>query len=153
MSFIHGTFETQVSGKQFPGVSAQVLGFRNQVSGSRCQVTGFGFQVPGSRYQVTGVRFQVPGARFHAPCCWRDHVSDFKDLVPRQNVENLHTKDVLRLSGNYELTNSTLILSLARFKYKKNFQVFTAMVPEIRTYKYRSSHSEVSLKLVVSKRN
>ena len=82
------------------------------------------FQVPGPRCQVPGVRCQVPG--FHVPYS-RDDVSNFRDLVPRQNVENLYIKIILRLNGNYEPTNTfftTLIFSLARFKRKKNISSF-----------------------------
>ena len=69
-----------------------------QVAGSRCQVSG-------SRLRVSGVRCQVSDARLQVSCTWFhvhaqglkdqiavDHVSDFRDLVQRQNVENLPLK-------------------------------------------------------------
>ena len=125
----NGRFEKQVSG-------AQVLGFRCQVPSFRCQVRRF--QVSSSRFQVPRVRGQWPGVRCLTPgsMCHtqgikdqiiRDHVSDFRDLVPRQNVENLHIKNILRLNGNYELTNTfftTLMFSLACFNRKKNISSF-----------------------------
>ena len=64
---------------------------------------------------------------------------DFRDLIPRGSVENLHIKNILRLNGNYELRNTfftTLIFSLAGFKREKNISNFTTMAPEKRRYKY-----------------
>ena len=90
------------------------------------------FQVSVARFQVrrcqgSGARCHMPGSMCHAQSIKdqiaRDHVSDFRDLGPRQDVENLHIKNILRLNGNCELKNTffiTLIFSLARFKRKKN---------------------------------
>ena len=98
----------QLSDAVVPGV--RCAGFRCQVSGSRCQVLG-------SMCHAQGIKDQIV----------RDHMYDFRDLVPRGSVENLHIKNILRLNGNYELRNTfftTLIFSLARFKReKKTFQV------------------------------
>ena len=73
----NGRFEKQVSGAQVPGF--------------RCQVASFRLQVPRVRGQWPGVRCQAPGSMCHAQGIKdqiiRDHVSDFRDLVPRQNVE------------------------------------------------------------------
>ena len=84
--------EMQVLGLQVPGFRCR---------GSRCQVLGVKFQVPGVRSQVPDARCQVPGSMCHTQGIKdqiaRDHVSDFRDLVPRQNVENLHIKNILRL--------------------------------------------------------
>ena len=81
---IDGRFKTQLSGAQVPGV--RCAGFRCQVSGSRCQV-------PGSMYHAQGIKDQIA----------RDHIYNFGDLVPRQSVENLHIKNILRLNENYKL--------------------------------------------------
>ena len=113
---------------------------RFQVSGVRCEVPGVTGQVPGVRCQVPNARLQVSGARFHVPRSMlqvpgarkqvaRDIVPGFRDQVPRQNVENFHIKNVLRLNGNYklilrlngnyELTNTfftTLIFYFPRFR-------------------------------------
>ena len=101
---INGGFKTQLSGAQVPSV--RCAGFRCQVSGSKCQV-------PGSMCHAQGIKDQIA----------RDHMHDFRDLVPRQSIENLHIKNILRLNGNYELRNTffiSLIFSLGRFKREKN---------------------------------
>ena len=105
---IDGRFKTQLSGAQVPGV--RCAGFRCQVSDSRCQVPGF-------MYHAQGIKDQIA----------RDHIYNFRDLIPCRSVENLHVKNILRLNENYELRNTffnTLIFSLARFKRKKNISRF-----------------------------
>ena len=96
-----------------------------QVVGSRCQVSGSRFRMSGVRCQVSDARLQVSGTWFHVHAQGLkdqiavDHVSDFRDLIQRQNVENLHIKNILRINGNFELTNTfftMLIFSLACFK-------------------------------------
>ena len=109
---------TQVPGARFQGsgVRCQVLGPRFQGSGVRCQVSGARFHVSYFTCQVSGANDQVA----------RDYASNFRDKVPRQNVENFHIKNILhlnwnyklilRLNGNCKLTNTffiTLISSLA----------------------------------------
>ena len=89
--------------------------FKTQLSGA--QVSGARCQVPGSMYHAQGIKDQIA----------RDHIYDFRDLVARESVENLHIKNILRLNENYELRNTfltTLIFSLARFKRKKNISRF-----------------------------
>ena len=50
-------------------------------------------QDPCATLQVSGVKGQMA----------RDYVSDLRDQVPRQNFENLHIKNILRLNGNHKL--------------------------------------------------
>ena len=75
----HGRFKTQVSGAQLPGV--------------KCQVSGVSGEVPGVRCQAPSVRNQIA----------RDRLFDIRDQVPRQNVEKLDIKKILRLNRNYKL--------------------------------------------------
>ena len=61
----------------------------------RCQVRRFqvhSFQVPGASCITT---IQVSGARDQVA---REHVPEFRDQVPHQNVKNFHIKNILRLN-------------------------------------------------------
>ena len=129
MFFVYTKRQVRKAGVRCTGSRFQVPGSKFQVPGA--QVPGVKFQVPRVRGQWPGVRCLTPGSMCHAQGIKdqiiRDHVSDFRDLVPRQNVENLHIKNILRLNGNYELTNTfftTLMFSLARFNRKKNISSF-----------------------------
>ena len=113
----------------------QVSDARFQVSGSRC--AGSMCQVPSVRFQVPGVRGQVPGSMCHAPGIRdhiaRDHVSDLRDQVLVENVENLHIKDILRLNGNYKL----LLLLSGNYDLTNTFFYFLQHVSEKQRKKQR----------------
>ena len=99
--YTNGRFETQVSGAYDPGARSQVSGFRYQVS------------IPGSMFYAPGVS--------QGSDSFRDHVSDLRDQVPRQNVKNLHIKDTLGLNENYKL----LLLLNANYYLTTTFFYFT----------------------------
>ena len=69
------------------------------MAGLKCSCQVRWFQVSGA--QVSGARCQVLGSMCHAQGIKdqiaRDHMYDFRDLVPRGSVENLHIKNILRL--------------------------------------------------------
>ena len=100
------------------------------VPGPKCQV-------PGSRGQGSGARRQVPGSMCHAPGIRdhiaRDHVSDLRDQVLGENVENLHIKDILRLNGNYKL----LLLLSGNYDLTNTFFYFLQHVSEKQRKKQR----------------
>ena len=83
---------------QEPGFRFQVPGV--QVPSPRCLIPGAKCKMPGSMCQVPGPMCHTPGIRDQIV---RDHVSDLRDQVSCQNVENLHIKNILRLNRNYKL--------------------------------------------------
>ena len=118
-----------------PGVRCQVPGFRFQVRGfhvpgPKCQVPGSSGQGSGARRQVLGFMCHAPGIRDHIA---RDHVSDLRDQVLGENVENLHIKDILRLNGNYKL----LLLLSGNYDLTNTFFYFLQHVSEKQRKKQR----------------
>ena len=112
---------------------------RFQVSGTRFQVPGV--QASGVRCQMPGFRCQVPGLMCHAPGIRdqlaREYLSDLRDQVPRENVENIHTKNILRFNGNYKLSLFSTEITNIQKQIFHHASVFFSTFPK----KQREKHS------------